>query len=247
MDHNNILKTAEEYQQLCQDMLLKTAVIKKLPNGKYRVLSEKGRNLGTYRSRDQAKKRLKQVEFFKHLDDDDKAEDQSTIIDLSDLEELSYSALLRKLRQKASDDCIREFLKLYKKEFDRAVKNKLQKPDRIAIQNSLIALNKVHRIKINKDLVKNAAVSELGDPRLVGKYLSDIIRFTLSRISEDKRPNAINSLKHKIYGLNENDISNKNLPPSSAMGQSITFVKHVLFNHSPRYIREVLNNIVRNL
>jgi hypothetical protein len=100
---------------------------------------------------------------------------------------------------------------------------------------------------MNMDIVKNAAVTELGDPRLVGKYLADIIRFTLTRITPEKRPNALNSLKRKIYSFNEIEISNKNLPPSSAIGQSLTFVKHVLFNHNARYIREVLNNIVRNL
>lgn len=34
----------------------------------YHVLSEKGRNLGgPYKTRDEAKKRLRQVEYFKHL------------------------------------------------------------------------------------------------------------------------------------------------------------------------------------
>jgi hypothetical protein len=41
-------------------------VIKKVPGG-YRVLSEKGKNLGgPYRTKTEAEKRLKQVEFFKH-------------------------------------------------------------------------------------------------------------------------------------------------------------------------------------
>ena len=96
-------------------------------------------------------------------------------------------------------------------------------------------------------MVKNAATSELGDPKLVGKYLADIIRFTLTRISPERRPQSIENLKQKIYNLNEQAIAIKTLPPSSALGQSITFVKHVLFNHDARYIREVLNNIVRNL
>jgi len=41
-------------------------MIRKLKQG-YVVLSEKGRNLGgPYRSREEAEKRLRQVEFFKH-------------------------------------------------------------------------------------------------------------------------------------------------------------------------------------
>ena len=33
----------------------------------YKVLSKKGKNLGTSTSRTEAEKRLRQVEFFKHL------------------------------------------------------------------------------------------------------------------------------------------------------------------------------------
>ena len=42
--------------------------IRKLPDGQWRVLSEEGRNLGTFSTEDAAKKRLKQVEYFKYLD-----------------------------------------------------------------------------------------------------------------------------------------------------------------------------------
>lgn len=43
-----------------------TSFIRKLPDGKYRVFSEKGKNMGTYDSLKGAKKRLKDIEFFKH-------------------------------------------------------------------------------------------------------------------------------------------------------------------------------------
>ena len=154
---------------------------------------------------------------------------------------------MRKLRRKAPPECVREFMKIFKKYFDNAVKNKLQKPDSVAMQNALLLFNKKHKIKLSKDIVKNAAISELGDSRLVGKYLSDIVKFIMTRISSEKRAKSLYGLKLKIYNLNENEISNKNLPASSAIGQSITLIKHVLFQHNPQYIREVLNNIVRNL
>jgi len=41
-------------------------MIKKIKSG-YRVVSHKGKNLGEYRSKKAAKKRLAQVEFFKRL------------------------------------------------------------------------------------------------------------------------------------------------------------------------------------
>lgn len=228
--------------------ILKEARIKKMPNGKYRVLSEKGRNLGTYDSHKEARQRLYMIEWFKSLDSKKKRKKKaSDSLDLTNIDDFSFSAIMRNLRKNATPEQVRQFLSLYKKEFDRAVKEGLQKSESVALQNAVVSFSKQHDIKLNKEVVKNAAVSELGDPRLVGKYLADIMRFTLNRIAPERRPNAINSLREKIYQLNERELAIKNLPPSSAIGQSITFVKHVLFNHDPIYIREVLNNITRNL
>jgi len=41
-------------------------MIRKVQGG-YRVLSESGRNLGTYRTKAEAEKRLRQIEMFKRL------------------------------------------------------------------------------------------------------------------------------------------------------------------------------------
>jgi len=41
-------------------------MIKKIKGG-YKVVSEKGRNMGTYKTLAEAKKRLQQIEYFKHL------------------------------------------------------------------------------------------------------------------------------------------------------------------------------------
>ena len=46
--------------------MIKLSKIKKLPDGKYRVLSGKGKNLGTFPTFQLAKKRLIQIEYFKH-------------------------------------------------------------------------------------------------------------------------------------------------------------------------------------
>lgn len=45
--------------------VIKSKIVKK--DNKYQVQSEKGRNLGTYDTKEQAEKRLKQVEMFKHM------------------------------------------------------------------------------------------------------------------------------------------------------------------------------------
>lgn len=241
---DQLLVLASQYEDNCNQDFIALAKIKKLPSGKYRVLSEKGKNLGTSNTKQEAVKRLHQVEFFKHQDDNEASE---KVIDLMGAVDFSYSAIMREMRQQASKEQVREFLTLFKKEFDKAVKAKLQKPEKVALQNSLIKFNKKHKIKVKKKLIKNAAVSELGDAMMVGKYLSDIVKFTINRIPADKRGKALDTLRKKFYAFNANEIAQKNLPPTSGIGQSITFVKHVLFNHDPHYIREVLNSLVRNL
>lgn len=244
MTIDRLLHLASEYQHQCAEMV-KTAVIRKLPNGKYRVMSESGKNLGTYTSRSDAKERLKQIEMFKHMDKskvDDKKE-----IDLTDIDDFSYSAIMRKLRQKASKEQVLEFMRLFKQHFDKAVKDKIQKPERVALQDALIRFNKKHPIKLKRKLVKSAATGELGDAASVGQYLAGIIRFTLNRIPADRRQKAIDNLKNKFSMINENEIASKNLPPYSSIGQSITFVKNILFNQDAHYVREVLDAIVRAL
>ena len=243
---DEIVQLADNFEQRCQDSLVKVAKIRKLPGGKYRVLSQKGKNLGTFDSEKAAKKHLKQVEYFKHLDKSD-AEDGASIIDLTDADEFAYSAIMRKMRQKASKEQVLTFLKLYKAEFDRAVKAKLKKPERVALQNALVKFSKLHKIKLSKKMVKSAAVSELGDSKAVGNYLAGIVRFILNRVPPDKRLQVRDRLKQKFYLMNADDIASKHLPDNAAVAQSITFVKHVLFNHDSNYVHEVINALVSAL
>lgn len=52
-------------------MFIKEAYIKQIGPKKFRVYSEKGRNMGTYTSKAGAKKRLREIETFKHLNSAD--------------------------------------------------------------------------------------------------------------------------------------------------------------------------------
>jgi GH24 family phage-related lysozyme (muramidase) len=47
-------------------MIIKHSYIKQIGPKKFRVYSEKGKNMGTYPSKEGAKKRLSQIEYFKH-------------------------------------------------------------------------------------------------------------------------------------------------------------------------------------
>jgi len=224
-------------------MINKLSFIKKLPSGKWRVLSHKGKNLGTYDTKEDAVTRLRQVEYFKdnnHLEDD-------KIIDLMDIDDFSFSAIMRKLRKKTNPITVKEFLIIFKNQFDRAIFQELHNPEKVALQNALLQFNKIYKVKLDPEMVKNAAISELGNAAEVGQYLANIIRFILNRLPSDKLNSAIEKLKNKFYYMNSNELSNKDAPPSAAIGQSITFVKHVLFNQDPTYIREVLSNISKSL
>jgi len=243
-----LIKTEQYCDDACFE-LKKIAFIQKLPSGEYRVVSKKGRNFGTYHSKEDAQKRLKQIEFFKfrnrfHFR---KKKASSNIIDLTNITDFSFSSIMRELNKKADKDQVHSFLRIFKDIFDKAVANKTAEPSKYTLSKTLIEFNKLNKIKINSDMVKSANLKELGDAKRVGKYLADIIRFTLTRISPESRPSAIEKVKHKIYALNDTEIASKELPASASMGQSITFVKHVLFDHDPVYVREVINNIVSNL
>lgn len=47
-------------------MKLITETIVRLPNGKYRLLSHTGKNLGTFDSKEAAEKHEREVQYFKH-------------------------------------------------------------------------------------------------------------------------------------------------------------------------------------
>lgn len=121
----------------------KEAKIKKMPNGKYRVLSEKGKNLGTFDSKSKAKKRLRQVEFFKH-----KKASKEKEIDLSKLDEFSYSAIMRELRKKATKQQVVEFMKIFKSFFDKALISKKENPAEEALPKAFMQFKRSNPIRV---------------------------------------------------------------------------------------------------
>jgi hypothetical protein len=232
MSIDTLIKLAGSFERDCFEDL-KVAHARKL-GGKYLLI----------------KKRLNDIDYSNRQEEqeaDAKEKEAEGIIDLTGAIDFSYSAIMREMRQKASKEQVRYFLTLFKKEFDKAVKSRLQNPEKIALQNSLVKFNKKHKVKCKKKLIKNAAVSELGEAALVGKYLADIVKFTLNKLPVEKRSAAIEKLRSKFYSFNADEMSQKALPPTAAIGQSISFVKHVLVNQNPLYIREVLNNLASNL
>lgn len=207
---------------------IKFSFIRKMPNGKYKVVSRKGKNLGVYNTKEEANKRLQQIEYFK----------KKASVSIEDADDYTYSAILRLFRKELDQEEINKFLSIYHKNFYDLYLNKEEDLEKKCLDKSLKEFN---------ILEKKAELSELGSGEEVGKYLANIIKFTLNRISPLNRQKSINRLKQKIYLLNEGKLSSKQMPASASMGNAITFIKHILFSQDPAYIRSVINNIVKNL
>src|SRR5208282_994437 len=102
--------------------LVKIAFVVHLPNGKWRVKSHKGKNLGTYNTKEEAVKRLRQVEFFKHHKGS--AEITST-----------YTEIARDLN--TEPDELKNFQTIFKKNFDEAYLNNDDSPEEIALNKTM--------------------------------------------------------------------------------------------------------------
>jgi transcription termination factor NusB len=215
------------------ESVVKTAFIKHMPSGKWRVLSQKGKSLGEYGTKEEAVKRLRQVEYFKHHKKRNKKASNE-----------SYSSMVRELNKKEDSDALDTFQNTFKNEFDKAYVNGEHEPETIALD---MAMKAIAQPSYNELLFKAASVLEMGDPEYAGQYISQIIRFILQRISSDKQAKALDLMKRKIWYINEYDISAKKVPASAAYGTGITLLKHLLMGHTPKYTRSVLNSIVRHL
>lgn len=209
--------------------MIKIAVIRKLPNGKWTVKSMKGKNLGEYDTKELAVKRLRQIEFFKN---------HTKKTRKKKAEEVSYSSIMRKLNKEDNAAAMEKFQKEFKKSFDAGILSGKEEPEKDALNHALESI---------KTLEKSASAIDLGNANAAGAYLANLVKFLLRRISNERRPHAIDSMKKKIYYINEYNIAAKKTPPSSSMGQAITLIKTILLEHHPEYIRNVLNAIVRNL
>lgn len=152
---NNILiNLANEYNKKYNIVhkleIMKLAFIRKTPDGKYIVMSEKGKKLGTYSSRAQAEKRLKQIEYFKHIKKKKASSDQD-FIDLTGLDNLSYSAVMRELRNQCDVNIVKEFLTIFKEIFDKLVLDGQENPADKAMPVTLILFNKKYNVELKND------------------------------------------------------------------------------------------------
>ena len=215
---------------------LKIAYIRKLPNGKYRVFSEKGKNMGTYDSKSGAKNRLRQVEYFKH-----NADDGMMSIDLTDVDEMSYSSIMRKLNEKHEQDFIEDFTKTYKQIFDE-----LYLQDKLNIK--LVLKITLEKLKEKYD-IKLSIKKEASDNDYIGlgKTMADMVLFMVAKIKPENRQRSLSNLISKIYYLNEHELASKKLPAGASIGNSILLCKTMLMGREPSIIRAIINNMINHL
>ena len=81
---------------------------------------------------------------------------ESNIIDLTNVDNFSYSAIMRELNKQCSIDQTKKFMQLYHNFFNECIKNK--NCNSIALQNSLIEFSKIYKIKISSKLLKTADI-----------------------------------------------------------------------------------------
>lgn len=221
---------AEEFINSCGGRV-KVAVVKQLPGGQWTVESLKGKPLGEYKTKGEAVKRLRQIEYFKkHKKKKKASKDQS------------YSSVMRDLRKSYDEETINKFQKEFKDRFDEAILGGVDSPEEEILEDAMQCITFEDD---KRALIKAASAIELGNPEFAGKYLSDVLKFVMRRISPEKRTKSLESLRKKVYYLNEYQMAAKRVPPSSAIGQSITLLKHILLEHDPKYIRSVLNSVVK--
>lgn len=228
---SQLLSYAEDFYNLC---IIKNAFIRKLPNGKWRVVSRKGRNLGTYDTKEKAQVRLKQIEFFKHKKaTKDEEQDHN--------HEITYSSMMRFLNHHSTPENVENFQKTFKKEFDRLYLEGTENPEEQALEFTL-----EHFQPIKKEA---SGEQELGNPDAVGKYIAGLIGFLGRKIPNKNKPKAFQSIKQKIYYINEYDLSSKMKKGGfgSTIGQAINVTKNLMMGKEPAYIRLVINSIIKNL
>jgi hypothetical protein len=174
--------------------------------------------------------------------------------------DLSYSYIMRRLRQIGDKNRTRSFQEAFKKAYDEAYINDLENIDDVALLQALqesdikaeevdeSAESVVTESEIEYDLTKlGQAATDLGDPSFSGKAISEIIKFLLRKIPYEQRPHRMMGMRQKILELNEYDMANKKSPDTASMGQSLTLIKTLLNGKDPQYIRRTLEHIVGNL
>lgn len=158
-------------------------------------------------------------------------------IDLSETESFTLSGVMRQLNKQCSEKEIEQFLKIYFNNF-----NELTDTDKDFEKKCLVlSLKDFSKIVA----IKKQAATE--PPDVIADNLINIIHLLVTKIKSENQSKAIASIKQKLSTVSINDLATKNMPASSAIGQSISFVKQILFDKDPAYIKTILTKVIQKL
>lgn len=155
-------------------------------------------------------------------------------IDLTDLDSFSLSAVMRKLNQQCDHDTIKDFLKVYLDCFNELADE--EDFEELVLKTALEKFS-------SKIIKKEASI----DTNQLSTHMSNIIKLLVEKIKPENRHKAIMSIKSKLSNVDINDMANKNMPASTAIGQSITLVKNVLFDKQPALIKDIITKVINKL
>lgn len=190
--------------------------------------------MGTYTSkssekaRQKAKNRLKDVEYFKR-NGNEKA-----------LRLIKLAQIYENAHEYDKAEKLNQYIRLLKKDASFFDLPQARKPKYTKTRKKYT--------KPPKEVSKEVRVLETHvDPKIMAAALYEVIRFVLAKVPENKRFKRRMRLKEKIMQLNPNILSTKRLPEASAIGQSLTIIKNMMFGKSQPYIAEVLREILKRL
>jgi len=229
--------------------MTKEAYIGKLKGGKWRVYSMSGKNMGTYKSRSLAQKRLNQIEMFKHMGKKKKSRKRSLLL----LEESikiakkdegvndTYSSVMRSINKHNPKD-LKKFMKAFLRAFNKAVSEDVDDHRDVALLEAKQSVSSVTTPKLVR--LAQAIMGVNKNPDEIGVALAGVLKILLDRVPHK---NVYENMRNKISMLSPTEIAVKTLPDTAAYGQSITLIKTLLNGYSPDYVRHVLSTTIKNL
>lgn len=97
-------------------------------------------------------------------------------------------------------------------------------------------------------LSKRQFLKQADDPaKRTAESLFKIIQFVFYRVPASQQDKFISRLRGKIVRLHPGELGIKKMPPSSAIGQSVTMTKHLLSGLNPSFINQVITELVKLL
>src|ERR1700728_563625 len=156
------------YAEAFHESFVKVAYIHKR-KGKWVILSEKGKVLGSYKTKPEAVARLKQIEWFK-------SHPKKTKKKASKEESDTYSSIMRSLNASYDHDAMIAFQTTFKQAFDAAYIAGEEHPEDIALEKAKSELNE-KTAELKAMIVKTANAIALGNPDSAGSYLAELVKF----------------------------------------------------------------------